>query len=172
MGKASVKKNKNIYQLTREELGLSRAEATEYIPNDANFPGMPGIPEYKLVKIENGTVTVQPADVVAMAKRYNKPELRNHYCCHECEIGKIDAPEVIYNSGIHEILVNMAVTLKNVNHSKIRLMEILEDGKISEDEAEDFDRIYEELEHISMTVEALQLWCEICVLIHMQERKF
>lgn len=160
MGKASVKKNKNIYQLTREELGLSRAEATEYIPNDPDFPGMPGIPEYKLVKIENGTVTVQPADVVAMAKRYNKPELRNHYCCHECEIGKIDAPEVIYNSGIHEILVNMAVTLKNVNHSKIRLMEILEDGKISEDEAEDFDRIYEELEHISMTVEALQLWCE------------
>lgn len=160
MGKASVKKNKNIYQLTREELGLSRAEATEYIPNDPDFPGMPGIPEYKLVKIENGTVTVQPADVVAMAKRYNKPELRNHYCCHECEIGKIDAPEVIYNSGIHEILVNMAVTLKNVNHSKIRLMEILEDGKISEDEVEDFDRIYEELEHISMTVEALQLWCE------------
>lgn len=160
MGKASVKKNKNIYQLTREELGLSRAEATEYIPNDPNFPGMSGIPEYKLVRIENGTVTVQPADVVAMAKRYNKPELRNHYCCHECEIGKIDAPEVIYNSGIHEILVNMAVTLKNVNHSKIRLMEILEDGKISEDEAEDFDRIYEELEHISMTVEALQLWCE------------
>ena len=25
---------------------------------------------------------------------------------------------------------------------------------------EDFDRIYEELEQVSMTVEALQLWCE------------
>lgn len=160
MGKKSIKENKSIYQVIREELNLSRAEATEYIPNDPKFPGMPGIPEYKLEKIENGKVTVQPEDVVAMAKRYNKPELRNHYCCYECEIGKIDAPEVTFTSGIHEILVNMAVTLRNVNHNKIRLMEILDDGKISEDEVEDFDKIYDELEHISMTVEALQLWCE------------
>lgn len=160
MGKASVKKNKNIYQITREELGLSRAEATERIPGNSNFPGMAGVPEYKLVKIENGTVAVQPADVVAMAQRYNKPELRNYYCCNECEIGKIDAPEVTFDGGIHEILVNMAVALKKVNHNKIRLMEILEDGKLSEDEKEDFDMIYKELEQISMTVEALQLWCE------------
>lgn len=159
MGKASIKKNKNIYQLTREELGLSRAEATECIPNDPKFPGMPGVPEYKLVKIENGG-TVQPADVVAMAKRYNKPELRNYYCCNECEIGKIDAPEVTFDGSVHEILVNMAVVLRKVNHNKIRLMEILEDGKLTEDEQEDFDRIYEELEQVSMTVEALQLWCE------------
>ena len=160
MSKASIKKNKNIYQLIREELGLSRAEATEYIPNNPDFPGMPGVPEYKLVKIENGTVTVQPADVVAMAERYNKPELRNYYCCHECEIGKIDAPEVIFSGGVHEILVNMTVVLQKVNQNKIRLLEILEDGKLSEDEQEDFDRIYEELEQVSMTVEALQLWCE------------
>lgn len=64
MGKVSVKRNKNIYQLTREELGLSRAEVIERIPNDPKYPGMPGVPEYKLVKIENGTVAVQPADVL------------------------------------------------------------------------------------------------------------
>ena len=160
MGKASVKKHKNIYQLTREELGLNRAEATEYLPDDPDFPGMPGVPEYKLVKIENGTVAVQPADVVAMAQRYNKPELRNYYCCNECEIGKLDTPEVALDGGIHEILVNMAVVLKKVNHNKVRLMEILEDGQLSADEQEDFDRIYAELGQVSATVEALQLWCE------------
>lgn len=169
MGKVSVKENKTVYQLAREELGLSRAEATEYIPGNPNYPGMDGVTENRLVKMENGDTTIQPEDVVAMAKRYNKPELRNLYCCHECAIGQIDAPEVIYTGGIHEILVNMAVTLKNVNHSKIRLMEILEDGKISEDEEEDFDRIYEELEHISMTVEALQLWCEKMKLTNNKE---
>lgn len=171
MGKASVKKNKNIYQITREELGLSRAEATEYIPNNPKFPGMRGIPEYKLVKIENGTVTVQPADVVAMAERYNKPELRNHYCCNECEIGKYDAPEIAIDGGVHEILVNMAVVLKKVNHNKIRLMEILEDGKLSDDEKEDFDRIYDELEQVSSTVESLQLWCDKMRVKKIQPRK-
>lgn len=160
MGKCSVKTNKNIYQLTRENLGLSRAAAVKKIPNNPDFPGMDGVPEHRLVKIENGTVTVQPEDVVAMAKRYNEPELRNYYCCHECPIGQIDAPEVTYKNNIHEILVNMAVSLKNVNHKKIRLMEILEDGEVEEDEIEDFDAIYKELEHISMTIEALQLWCE------------
>lgn len=160
MGKMSTKENKNIYQLIREELGLTRAEATEGIPGDPTNPPMAGIPEYKLVKIEHGTVTVQPEDVVIMAKRYNKPELRNYYCCHECEIGKKDAPNVPLDASVHEMLVNMAVSLRAVNHDKIRLMEILEDGAVLEEEREDFDKISKELEHISMTIEALQMWCE------------
>lgn len=81
-----------------------------------------------------------------MAKRYNQPELRNYYCCNECAIGRIDAPEVTFNGGIHEILVNMAVSLRNVNHEKIRLMEILEDGKVDSDEQADYEKISEELE--------------------------
>lgn len=160
MGKASIKKNKSVYQLAREELGLSRSEVTLFKPRDPDFPGMSGVTEHRLEKIENGKVTVQPDDVVAIAKRYNKPELRNYYCCHECAIGKIDAPEVTYSGSIHEILVDMAVVLKNINHDKVRLMEILRDGVITADEQEDFDKIYEELEEVSMTVEALQLWCE------------
>ena len=81
-----------------------------------------------------------------MAKRYNKPELRNYYCCNECAIGRIDATEVTFNGGIHEILVNMAVSLRNVNHEKIRLMEILEDDKVDSDEQADYEKISEELE--------------------------
>ena len=50
MGKVSVKENKSIYQLTREALGLSRAEATEYIPDNLDFPGMDGVTENRLVK--------------------------------------------------------------------------------------------------------------------------
>ena len=160
MGKASTRDNKCIYQLAREELGLTRADATTKIPGNAEFPGMDGVTESSLVKLEHGEATIQPEDVVAMAKRYNKPELRNYYCCNECAIGKLDAPEVKYNGGIHEILVNMAVSLKNVNHEKIRLMEILEDGKVDDEELADYEKISEELEHISMTIEALQLWCE------------
>lgn len=160
MGKMSTKVNKSIYQLTREELGLSRADATKFIPGQPEYPGMSGITENMLVKFENGDTTIQPEDVVAMAKRYNKPELRNYYCCNECAIGQIDAPEVTYSGGIHEILVHMAVSIENINNDKIRLMEILQDGRVDCDEVEDYQNIYEELENISMTIEALQLWCE------------
>lgn len=153
MGRISVKENKNIYQQTREKLGLSRAAAADKMEHL-------GLSEHRLVKIEDGTVTIQPEDIVAMSKAYNEPELRNFYCCHECPIGKIDAPEVIYKDNVHEILVNMSVALESVNKKKMRLMEILSDGKVDTDEKNDFDRISEELEKISMTIEALQLWCE------------
>lgn len=153
MGKISTKENKNIYQTTREKLGLSRAAAAEKMYEY-------GLTEYRLVKIEDGTVKIQPEDVVAMSKGYNEPELRNYYCCKECAIGKIDAPEVVYKNNVHEILVNMAVSLESVNQKKVRLMDILADGKVSENELVEFNEIYKELEKISMTIEALQLWCE------------
>ncbi len=160
MGKVSKKANKSVYQLAREELHLSRADATAYAYGSDEYPGMDGITENRLVKLENGDITVQPEDVVAMAKRYNKPELRNYYCCNECAIGRLDAPKVEYDDSIYEILVKMVVALENANEEKIRLMEILEDGKVDRDEEKDYKKINEELEHISTTIEALRLWCE------------
>lgn len=160
MGKISTKENKSIYQITRdEELGYSRAKAADIIAgiDDGKYSYLN---ESKLVKIEDGTVAIQPMDVVAMSKAYGKPELRNYYCCHECPIGEIDAPVVSGTSSIHEILVNMAVSLESINAKKIRLMEILADGKVDSDEINDLNKILEELEKISMTVEAIQLWCE------------
>ena len=33
-------------------------------------------------------------------------------------------------------------------------------AEVDDNEIEDYEKISEELEHISMTIEALQLWCE------------
>ena len=54
----------------------------------------------------------------------------------------------------------MSVSLESVNAKKLRLMEILADGKVDDAEITDLNKILEELEKISMTVEAIQLWCE------------
>ncbi|MBQ4258832.1 MAG: XRE family transcriptional regulator [Lachnospiraceae bacterium] len=159
MGRKSTKENKSVYQEARDSLGWSREKAADEIlkidQGKYNY-----LDKYKLVKIEEESIRIHPEDIVALSKAYNMPELRNYYCCHQCEIGEKDVPQVTYSKGIHEILVNMAVTLRNVNHNKIRLMEILSDETISEDERDDFDKIYEELEYVAATVEALQLWCE------------
>ena len=158
MGRKSIKENKNIYQESRDELGWSREKAADEISKIENGK-YNYLDKYRLVKIEEETVKIQPEDIVALSKVYKKPELRNHYCCHHCDIGKIDAPEVVYDN-IHEILVNMSVSLESVNSKKIRLMEILADGKVDDTEIADLNKILEELERISMTVEAIQLWCE------------
>jgi hypothetical protein len=125
--------------------------------------------EDRLVKIENETVKIQPEDVLALSIAYNKPELRNHYCCHQCPIGERDAPRIKFKDNIHEMLVNMTVTLESVNQRKMRLMEILADGQVDDSETNDLDKILEELKKISITVESIQLWCEKMKLIDEDE---
>ena len=159
MGKVSTKENKNIYQETREELGWSREKTADVILGVDNGR-YSFLDKYRLVKIEDESVKIQPDDIVALSKAYNRPELRNYYCCHQCDIGKIDAPEVTDANNVHKTLVEMAVSLESVNAKKLRLMEILADGKVDDTEILDLNKIMEELERISMTIEAIQLWCE------------
>ena len=144
---------KTVYQLARDELKLTRVQAAMKMAGD-------GMTVDRLTKVENGTLALHPEDVVAMSKGYNKPELRNYYCCNECPIGKIDAPEAVFQDNVHQILVNMAVSLESVNQKKNRLMEILADGEVDASEKRDFDTISEELDRISAIIESLQLWCE------------
>ena len=141
----------DYYKKIRNELGMSRSAVEKKIY---------GIPAYRLARIENGEYRIHPDEVVALAECYGRPDMRNYYCCNECPIGKIDTNEVEYNDNVHEVLVDMAVSLRNVNHQKMRLMEILNDRKVSSDENADFQKIFDELEHISDTIEALQMWCE------------
>ena len=159
MGKVSVKENKNVYQEVRDELGWSREKAAEIIAEVDNGR-YSFLDKYRLVKIEDESVKIQPEDIVALSKAYNRPELRNYYCCHQCDIGKIDAPEVTDANNVHKTLVEMAVSLESVNAKKLRLMEILADGKVDDAEISDLNKILDELEKISMTIEAIQLWCE------------
>ena len=163
MGKTSTKENKSVYQEAREKLGLTREQAADIIA-EIEYDGQKGrfifLNYDRLVKLELGKIDFQPDDVLALSLAYNKPELRNYYCCHQCAIGKIDAPEVTDANNVHKTLVEMAVSLESVNSKKLRLMEILADGKVDNSEIVDLNKILEELEKISMTIEAIQLWCE------------
>ena len=150
MGKASVKENKNRYFQAREDLELTRAEASDLL-------GV--ISEDRLEKIENERIAPQPYDVLAMAKAYNKPSLCNYYCSHECPIGQQYVPEVEIKE-LSSIVLEMLASLNSVQKQKDRLIEIAADGKITGDEIDDFIHIQDELEQISITVETLQLWSE------------
>ena len=150
MGRASTKENKNKYHLAREEMGYTREEASDEIKV---------LTADRIEKIENERIEPQPYDVLAMSKAYNKPSLCNYYCSHQCPIGKEYVPEVQVKE-LSAIVLEMLASLNSVNKQKDRLIEITADGKISNDEIDDFIYIQEELERISITVETLQLWAE------------
>lgn len=150
MGRASTKENKNRYQLAREDLGLTRDEASELLQV---------LSADRIEKIENERMDPQPFDVLAMAQGYKRPSLCNYYCSHECPIGRQYVPEVQIKE-LSAIVIEMLASLNSVNKTKDRLIEIAADGVIAADEIDDFIHIQDELERISVTVETLQLWAE------------
>ena len=150
MGRVSTKKDKNKYQLIREELGLSREKTSELLETI--------MPE-RIEKIESGKSLPHPDEVLTMAEKYKSPSICNYYCSRQCPIGQQYVPEIEIKE-LSSIVLEMLASLNSVNKKKDRLIEITADGKIDNDEIDDFIYIQEELERISITVETLQLWAE------------
>ena len=115
------------------------------------------VSESRIDKIENDRTRVQPEDVTAMAKAYKRPNLCNYYCTHECSIGK-DTVTELRPSNLSELSLSIFNSLNALNKQKERLMEIAEDGAVTEDELSDFMSIQKNLDKISTTVETLKLW--------------
>ena len=85
MARASVKKNKNPYQVTREALGLTREKASELLET---------ISPERIEKIENERSDPHPDEVLIMSQKYRKPSLCNYYCSNQCPIGQQYVPEI------------------------------------------------------------------------------
>jgi len=150
MGKKSTKENKNIYQISRENLDLTREQASNllgYISAD------------RIEKIENQRSLPHPEEILTMAKGYKAPNLCNYYCSQECPIGQQYVPEVKMKN-LSQIVLEIVNSLNSLEQAKNRLVEITVDGEIAEHEYQDFATIQKQLSQISLTVDSLQLWLE------------
>ena len=150
MARKSTKENKNLYQRTRESLGLTREEASDLLVTMS--------PE-RIEKIESERSMPHPDEVLLMSDKYKQPTLCNYYCANQCPIGAQYVPEVKVKD-LAQIVLETIASLNTMQKQKDRLIEITVDGKITGDELADFVHIQEELEKISIAVETLQLWCE------------
>lgn len=148
MGRKSTKENKNIYQTSREDLGLTREAASNLLQT---------ISPDRIEKIENEKSLPHPDEILSMAECYKNPTLCNYYCSHECPIGIKHVPEIKLKD-LSQITLEMLASLNALSEEKNRLIEITVDGKITQDEMKDFLRIKEQLDQISMTVDSLKLW--------------
>ena len=71
MGRKSTKENKNVFFLAREALDLTRDEASELLE---------WISSDRIERIEYDKDDPRPDEVLAMADKYNAPQLCNYYC--------------------------------------------------------------------------------------------
>lgn len=150
MGKRSVKKDKNVYQISREEAGLTREKASEE---------MIFMSDDRIEKIESEKSAPHPDEILAMAQCYKKPVLANYYCSHECPIGHRYVPE-IESKPLSQIVLEMLAYLHSLEEEKNRLISISLDGKINDFEKADFLVIREKLRKVSVSISSLELWVE------------
>ena len=150
MARRSTKENKNLYQITRENLKLTREEASDLLGSVS--------PE-RIEKIESERSMPHPDEVLLMSDKYKQPNLCNYYCANQCPIGQQYVPEIKIKD-LSQIVLETIASLNAMQKKKERLIEITVDGKIADDEIADFVFIQDELEKISIAVETLQLWCE------------
>ena len=150
MGRRSVKENKSVFQLRREELGLTREAASM---------GMTAVSPERLEKIENDKVQMQPYDALEMSRCYQAPELRNYYCRNVCAIGTVDVREV-EEKDLPQITVDAVSCLNRLHNRRDRLLDIAADGELTPDEFRDFTEIRDDLEHLARMADSLRLWLE------------
>lgn len=143
-----------VYKDIRKKHDLTRDEVCD----KASFMNTPIQPE-RLERIENGKFPITPDEVMLLSEIYGEPSLCNHYCANECPIGEKYVPEIKVKD-LSQIVLEMLASLNSMKKNQERLIEISADGIIDDDEIRDFVYIQNELEHISITVETLQLWVE------------
>lgn len=152
MGKKSVKENKSIYQLAREEASMTRAAVADATEG--------ALSENRIEKIENGSLNAYPEDVIQMAQVYNKPELCNYYCTKECQIGEKYVPAVETIHDLPQTTMGILSSLNSLNRFKERIIDITADGVISDDERADFEAFRKNLSEMSLAIETLKLWAD------------
>lgn len=155
MGSGCMKDNENVYFRARKNAAIyndklySREGASELI----------GVSSSTLADYELGVTKVVPVDkVVIMADLYNCPELKTGYCKHECPIGKT-MPIATQVKSIEGIALRI---IREFDSEKIKdmeqsLIDIAEDGIISDDEKPALEDILKRLDALAEVISEMKL---------------
>lgn len=140
----------------KEESVYRKARKQAVIYN-GRFKSMEGASEFlcvskdMLLNYESGLNPV-PVDMVCkMADIYNEPELLNHYCCNECPIGKRTVSPISKENinNIYKLSINIFQLLGQGTNMGKTLLNVVEDGIISDDEKPQIDYIVNNLKRLS-----------------------
>lgn len=104
------------------------------------------------------TKCIPPENILRMADLYNAPELRNLYCREMCPLGG-DVP-VLELEDLDRITVKAMASLRKVAQTKELLLDITEDGVISNEEKPSLVKILKTLDEISAVAQSLRVWTE------------
>ena len=144
--------NENFYKKIRKNHKISREKITDLTDG--------ALTSDRLRNIEEGISVMNPIDVILMEKAYNETGLCDHYCAHDCEIGKIHVKKVINTHDLSQTTLALLSCLNQIEQDKNSIINMASDGKISDDELNDFELFRDHLNKMELAIAALQKWAE------------
>lgn len=152
MANIASKTSSNIFYQARS----TASTHNEQLKSREGAADIMSIDRGRLYRIESGLINPYPEEVHLMADLYNAPELRNYYCTHICPLG-YEMPKVELED-LDRICVKALSTFRKVESTKELLLDITEDGIISEDEKPDLQRILDNLDELEAVAQSLKIW--------------
>lgn len=104
------------------------------------------------------TKCIPPDSILRMADLYNAPELRNLYCREMCPLG-CDVPQLELED-LDRISVRALSAFRKIGDTKETLLDIAEDGKVTDDERPELQKVLDTLDEVSAIAQSLKIWAE------------
>lgn len=114
----------------------------------------------RLKSIERGLNPPYADEAVMMAAEYNAPELLNHFCAHECPIGRkkgMTEGELIQ---LDRLAVRILTAIDGAKDMGVIMCRIAEDGRVSPEERPKFMEVIESLDKIAKVADDARIWME------------
>lgn len=155
MGRDPIKANANVYFQARKKA----AEYNDALYSREGAAEKLGVSVSTLADYELGITKVIPVDkVVLMAELYNDPALLTRYCKFECPIHGY-LPLATEEKNIQGIALRLLRDFDedNLRELKHNLIDITEDGVISDDEISTMREILKRLEGVAEVISELKI---------------
>ncbi len=152
MANIAAKTSSNVFYKAR----CTAATHNEQLSSREGAADIMSIDRGRLYRIESGITNPYPEEIRLMADLYNAPELENYYCTNICPLGG-EMPKADL-ADLDRISIKALSTFRKIGETKELLLDITEDGVISEDEKGDLNKVLENLEELEQIAQSLKLW--------------
>lgn len=152
MPNITAKTSCNVFYKARCEA----AKHNEQLSSREGAADIMSIDRGRIYRIESGIANPYPEEIHLMADLYNAPELRNYYCTEICPLGCEMAKASVED--LDRITVRVVSAFRKLEITKEILLDITENGVISDDEKQDMRRVLESLEGLESITQSLKIW--------------